>query len=85
MPKQLIVPGHALRFEGRFWRDGRPCNDEGQGRCACGQVSPILPSTAARQRWHREHKQAVLAETNPPRAQNAGRAEWAADTAQEEG
>ena len=32
----------------------------GVGVCACGAKSDPLPSDAARQRWHREHKQAVL-------------------------
>lgn len=35
---------------------------EGTAYCECGAVSPTLPSTAARQRWHRDvHKPAVRA------------------------
>lgn len=54
------VPGHTLWHEGRIltyhgWGSG-----EGKGLCSCGEQSPALPTTAARQRWHREHKQAVL-------------------------
>jgi hypothetical protein len=32
----------------------------GRTRCECGEWSPELPSTAARQRWHRDHKNDVL-------------------------
>jgi hypothetical protein len=65
MAKQLRVPGHTLPWEGRvsdytaYWgvRGG-----SGRTHCSCGEQSPELPSTAARQRWHREHKEAFLAE-----------------------
>jgi hypothetical protein len=55
--KQLRVKGHALEAEGR-----RRCcfsygGGYGKGHCSCGLSSPDLPSTAARQRWHRAHKQ----------------------------
>lgn len=34
----------------------------GKGRCSCGVTSEWeLPTTAARQRWHRIHKGDVLA------------------------
>ena len=59
MPKQLIVPGHTL------WREGASVDHdqwtEGRGGCSCGTLSPKLPSTKARQRWHREHKLEVIA------------------------
>lgn len=32
---------------------------EGRALCECGEWSPELPSTAARKRWHREHKDEV--------------------------
>ena len=35
----------------------------GQTRCQCGEWSPELPTTAARKRWHREHKQQVAQST----------------------
>jgi hypothetical protein len=58
------LAGHALPYEGRiadrlaYWgsRGG-----EGATRCSCGEESPVLPSTSARQRWHREHKDAIRA------------------------
>lgn len=56
--------GHALRFEGRCPSPhdrSRLWNGTGHGRCECGGRSPELPSTAARKRWHREHKAQVLA------------------------
>lgn len=62
MSKQLIVKGHTLPFEGRLvgqWhQDGG--NGEGATKCRCGVPSPVLPSTAERQRWHRAHKLDVL-------------------------
>jgi hypothetical protein len=53
---------HELPWEGRvedslaYWgvRHG-----EGTTSCSCGEQSPVLPTTAARQRWHREHKDAI--------------------------
>lgn len=54
--------GHGLRMEGRVQLAGRLIGDgngEGRGSCTCGVDSPLLPSTAARKRWHREHKDAI--------------------------
>lgn len=55
---KTLVKGHTLLFE------GSPCGDAfwkrsgtGRGKCSCGIMSPLLPSNAARQRWHRQHKQ----------------------------
>ena len=60
------VAGHGLKAEGKpfTWsdRDGRyvrvyPAHArEGRGRCECGEVSPVLESHGARQRWHAAHK-----------------------------
>jgi hypothetical protein len=70
MPKQLIVKGHYLRHEGRVFRIGeryylslRWVERSGPGlcRCSCGWESESLPTTAARQRAHRAHKEAVVA------------------------
>lgn len=63
MPKQIIVPGHHLPFEGKtkaqwMYRSGVA---SGSTKCSCGVESPVLPTIAARQRWHREHKLDVLA------------------------
>lgn len=61
MPKQLIVKGHTLPFEGRVYGYLGLASGPGLGRCSCGVTSgKQLPTTAARQRWHREHKQAVI-------------------------
>lgn len=56
------IRGHALLHEGRtkvgyFHLD----NGFGPASCECGVESPDLTSTAARKRWHKEHKAEVLA------------------------
>lgn len=67
--RRTALRGHALQHEGRACE---PANDrfgleltrqsEGVAICECGVASPTLPSTAARQRWHREvHKPEVRA------------------------
>ena len=67
-----MLKGHALINEGvgyspdhdpktvvaRYW--WLPHDPAGVAVCRCGATSEPLPSTAARKRWHREHKQAVL-------------------------
>ncbi len=62
MAEQLRVPGHGLLFEGRVANGWSFGTGPGRARCSCGKRSPDLPSTAARQRWHRQHKRAVLDE-----------------------
>jgi hypothetical protein len=60
------VRGHALQLEGQA---AEPAGTGPFGRyyrlthrSECGAASPTLPSTAARQRWHREvHKPEVRA------------------------
>jgi hypothetical protein len=66
MPKQTIVKGHALIREG--WPHDsfgqayyNTAVSQGKAKCSCGTLSGYLPSTAARQRWHRVHKLEVLA------------------------
>lgn len=67
MPTSQRIKGHTLVAEGdphdRFgiptWTYGGPVT--GSGRCRCGVQSEPLPTTAARKRWHREHKAEVLA------------------------
>lgn len=63
----LRVAGHGLIDEG--WpfigtkiRASRR-NGPGMGKCECGQMSDLLPSTAARKRWHKDHKLAVTKPT----------------------
>lgn len=72
------VAGHGLQAEGRSvephgsmylypyrtWHATWRLTDKkvGKALCECGEWSPELPSTAARQRWHREvHKPGVKA------------------------
>lgn len=64
-PKQLLVKGHTLPYEGAFWftsteekfRRGR-----GPGQCSCGVESEQRDlSLTVRKRWHRQHKLDVLA------------------------
>jgi hypothetical protein len=65
------VAGHGLQHEGRPVLVAGCCGVDlthglrnhydqmGHGICACGETSPCEATTAARQRWHREHKEAV--------------------------
>lgn len=60
------VKGHTLRYEGQtrgYWRSERM--GPGPGICSCGVESEVLPTTAARQRWHRAHKGEVIAASTP--------------------
>jgi hypothetical protein len=54
MKGKTLLKGHSLLFEGR-------CLGVGKAICSCGQKSDNLPSNAARQRWHKEHKDAIIA------------------------
>jgi hypothetical protein len=61
------VKGHELCREGaaHFSGEHEYTTREGtwgRGCCSCGQMSEMLPSTAARKRWHREHKRRIQAE-----------------------
>lgn len=60
------LPGHELRNEGRVYdlHGQRTCC--GPAICSCGAQSEELHSTAARQRWHRQHKDAIRAIQNAP-------------------
>ena len=57
----LVVSGHTLFAEGRVRSGYGLHSGGGSTTCSCGARSPELPSTAARQRWHRLHKEQVLA------------------------
>lgn len=55
------VSGHALWHEGaayddRGYRVEYPRTTEGRAKCECGELSEVLPSGAARRRWHQGHK-----------------------------
>lgn len=52
------LAGHGLRYEGRVVAKSGAwlVNGSGPAKCECGEYSPVLQSTAARKRWHREHK-----------------------------
>lgn len=58
------IRGHGLLREGRTG-SSRHSVSSGQATCECGERSPELPSTAARQRWHREHKAELVRESVP--------------------
>lgn len=70
MSRQLRVKGHELRSEGQAYNITTNWQGKtgirytgaftGMALCACGSTSELLPSDAARKRWHREHKQAVI-------------------------
>lgn len=66
----MRLTGHALRREGAVYDDnGRLLDSGGQvvrsgpgrAKCECGALSEVLPSTSARQKWHRDHKRTVAA------------------------
>lgn len=66
--KAVRLPGHELMFEGAaYGPDGSRLHwntvaGYGYAKCGCGSMSPeALASAAARKRWHRAHKDAVLA------------------------
>jgi hypothetical protein len=57
---------HGLQFEGaphdslgRRIVSRQGVGGAGRGKCACGELSELLPSAYARKRWHREHKEEV--------------------------
>lgn len=59
------LPGHTLPCEGRVQLGGLLIGDgngEGRAVCSCGQESELLPSTSARQKWHKDHKNDVRSE-----------------------
>ncbi len=60
----MRINGHGLQREGRAHdHHGRYTGTKvGYGLCACGARSGRLLSTAARQRWHVEHKEDVQEE-----------------------
>lgn len=62
------LPGHELPNEGRLQTPYGPRNHAGQARCTCGAASPVLPNTAARKQWHREHKDQIRAAQEAPNA-----------------
>ncbi len=78
------VRGHGLLNEGTGYKAGQPIDIyltrlwlaahdvAGVGICRCGAVSDPLPSDAARRRWHREHKLAVLAGRVAPWGNGSG-------------
>lgn len=53
-----VVAGHGLVSEGHaFNADGSWSHERtGHAKCGCGEMSEELPSTSARQKWHRGHK-----------------------------
>lgn len=76
MPTNTRLSGHELQYEGAPYRlEGRRAvridssyyatrAGEGRGLCSCGAYSKVLPSAAARKRWHAEHKDAVRASSS---------------------
>lgn len=60
------VVGHSLLREGAIYDESGhlpygQVNRSGPGRakCECGELSWVLPSGAARKRWHAGHKEEV--------------------------
>jgi hypothetical protein len=52
---KTLLKGHSLIREGKTYSGLK----EGSARCECGQLSPTLPSTNARQLWHAAHKEEI--------------------------
>lgn len=76
--RRTNLPGHALRSEGKPYVLKPLGSDEAGGLwertyesshgvalCECGKASGWLTSNAARQRWHRAHKDEIRARTGP--------------------
>lgn len=55
------LAGHTLPNEGRVYDVHGYKVNEAATACSCGEQSPVLPNTAQRRQWHREHKDAVRA------------------------
>lgn len=58
------LSGHSLPREGKTnggTSSSRYTNGPGTAVCQCGTESPHLPSTQARQHWHRTHKDSIRA------------------------
>lgn len=60
----MRVAGHELKNEGRVYA-GRPAGYVagivGPGVCSCGEKSAPMATAADRKRWHRQHKEKVVA------------------------
>lgn len=64
------MTGHALAYEGaphdeqgqRIVRGIHPYGVSGEGRakCACGELSKVLPSAYKRKQWYRQHRDEVV-------------------------
>ena len=59
MKGKTLLKGHTLLGEGRPIETCFRGIGKGKAYCSCGQLSPVLECTAARKRWHKEHKQAI--------------------------
>lgn len=59
------LAGHGLRYEGSAFLGSqirsRNAAGVGMGKCECGEMSDVLGTRAARQRWHADHKESVRA------------------------
>lgn len=60
------VAGHALLREGAVYDNNGHLpyglvirSGPGRAKCECGELSEVLPSGAARRRWHKVHKTEV--------------------------
>ena len=60
------LAGHGLQHEGRVPHTWDYGSGEGVAECACGAQSESLPTTAARKRWHEQHKDAIRAQLTAP-------------------
>ena len=56
MKGKTLLRGHALRHEGRVIGTIAMHNGVGIAYCSCGSHSPVMESTSARKRWHKQHK-----------------------------
>lgn len=67
---KTLLKGHIMGDEGCARGDDGmilwDAKGPGRGKCSCGALSEILPTRAARKRWHREHKDAIRNPLTPP-------------------
>jgi hypothetical protein len=60
--KSTQLAGHGLQAEGKPYTIAGSelirvqCGRHGRGLCSCGAASEVLPTDAARKRWHAAHK-----------------------------
>lgn len=63
-----VVRGHGLMYEGaphdasgrKIIKHYGGVSGTGRAKCACGALSPSLPSAYKRKEWHRDHRRGLV-------------------------